>query len=251
MIYIKNKYDIKMMRKAGELAAKLLKYIEPFVKEGVSTLYLNDLCEEFTKKHGAISAPLNYNGFPKSICTSINNVVCHGIPSEKEILKDGDILNIDVTVKLDSYHGDTSKTYLIGNVDEETKCLVRRTENAMYRGIKAVKPGKSFYEVGKAIEKYISKFGYSIVRDFVGHGIGKSFHEDPQVLHHYSLRNKIRLQEGMIFTIEPMINMGKSYEVQVSSEDGWTVTTKDRSLSAQFEHTVLVTSKGAEILTKA
>jgi len=251
VIYIKNKYDIKMMRKAGELAAKLLKYIESFVKEGVSTLYLNDLCEEFTKKHGAISAPLNYNGFSKSICTSINNVVCHGIPSEKEILEDGDILNIDVTVKLDGYYGDTSKTYLIGNVDEEAKYLVRRTENAMYRGIKAVKPGKSLYEVGKAIEKYISKFGYSIVRDFVGHGIGKSFHEDPQVLHYYSLRNKIRLQEGMIFTIEPMINMGKSYEVKVSSEDGWTVTTEDGSLSAQFEHTVLVTSKGAEILTKA
>jgi len=240
-----------MMRKAGELAAKLLKYIESFVKEGVSTLYLNDLCEEFTKKHGAISAPLNYNGFPKSICTSINNVVCHGIPSEKEILKDGDILNIDVTVKLDGYYGDTSKTYLIGNVDEEAKYLVRRTENAMYRGIKAVKPGESLYEVGKAIEKYISKFGYSIVRDFVGHGIGKSFHEDPQVLHYCSLRNKIRLQEGMIFTIEPMINMGKSYKVKVSSEDGWTVTTEDGSLSAQFEHTVLVTSKGAEILTKA
>ena len=240
-----------MMRKAGKLAAKLLKHIESFIKEGVSTLYLNDLCEEFTKKHGAISAPLNYNGFPKSICTSINNVVCHGIPSEKEILKDGDILNIDVTVKLDGYYGDTSKTYLIGNVDEEAKYLVRRTENAMYRGIKAVKPGKSLYEVGNAIEKYISKFGYSIVRDFVGHGIGKSFHEDPQVLHYYSLRNKIRLQEGMIFTIEPMINMGKSYEVKVSSENGWTVTTEDGSLSAQFEHTVLVTSKGAEILTKA
>jgi len=251
VIHIKNKYDIKMMRKAGELAAKLLKYIESFVKEGVSTLYLNDLCEEFTKKHGAISAPLNYNGFSKSICTSINNVVCHGIPSEKEILEDGDILNIDVTVKLDGYYGDTSKTYLIGNVDEEAKYLVRRTENAMYRGIKAVKPGKSLYEVGKAIEKYISKFGYSIVRDFVGHGIGKSFHEDPQVLHYYSLRNKIRIQEGMIFTIEPMINMGKSYEVKVSSEDGWTVTTEDGSLSAQFEHTVLVTSKGVEILTKA
>ena len=166
-------------------------------------------------------------------------------------MKDGDILNIDVTVKLDGYYGDTSKTYLIGNVDEEAKYLVRRTENAMFRGIKAVKPGKSIYEVGKAIEKYISKFGYSIVRDFVGHGIGKSFHEDPQVLHYYSLRNKIRLQEGMIFTIEPMINMGKSYKVKVSSEDGWTVTTEDGSLSAQFEHTVLVTSKGSEILTKA
>ena len=251
MIYIKNKYDIEMMRKAGKLAAKLLNYVSPFVKEGVSTLYLDSLCEEFTKKHGAISAPLNYNGFPKSICTSINNVVCHGIPSEKEILKDGDIINIDVTVKLGGYYGDTSRTYLIGNVSEEAKYLVRRTENAMYRGIKEVKPGKYLYEVGKAIEKYISKFGYSIVRDFVGHGIGKNFHEEPQVYHHYSLQNKIRLQEGMIFTVEPMINAGRSYEVNVSSEDGWTVTTEDGSLSAQFEHTVLVISKGAEILTKA
>jgi len=250
MIYIKNEYDIKEMRKAGKLAAKLLSYIEPFVKEGVSTLRLNGLCEDFTKKHGAISAPLNYNGFPKSICTSINNVVCHGIPSAKDILKDGDIINIDVTVKLDGYHGDTSRTYLIGNVSEEAKNLVRRTEEAMYRGIKAVKPGKYLYEVGKAIEKYISKFGYSIVRDYVGHGIGKNFHEEPQVYHHYSLSNKIRLQEGMIFTIEPMINMGKSYEVKTSPLDGWTVTTEDGSLSAQFEHTILVTSKGAEILTK-
>ncbi|MCK5767997.1 MAG: type I methionyl aminopeptidase [Candidatus Atribacteria bacterium] len=250
MIHIKSEYEIKKMRKAGELAGKLLKYIEPFVKKGVSTLYLNDLCEDFTKKHGAISAPLNYNGFPKSICTSINNVVCHGIPSKKEILKDGDILNIDVTVKLDGYHGDTSKTYLVGNVNEEAKYLVMRTENAMYRGIGAVKPGKYLYEVGKVIEKYISKFGYSIVHDFVGHGIGKMFHEDPQVFHHYSLRNKVRLQEGMIFTIEPMINMGKK-EIR-QANDGWTISTVDKKHSAhsQFEHTVLVTPKGFEILTK-
>jgi len=250
MIRIKNEEEIKKMRRAGKLAGKVLKYIEPFAKEGVSTLYLNDLCEEFTKIHGGISAPLNYNGFPKSICTSINDVVCHGIPSEKDILKDGDILNIDVTVKLDGYHGDTSKTYLIGNVDEEISYLVQRTENAMYRGIKAIKSGKYLFEVGKTIEKYISKFGYSIVHDFVGHGIGKDFHEDPQVLHHYSPRNKIRLQEGMIFTVEPMINMGKSYAVKVSPEDGWTVRTEDGSISAQFEHTILVTTNGVEILTK-
>ena len=250
MIPIKNEYEIKKMRKAGKLAGKILKYIEPFIKEGVSTLYLNDLCEEFTRKQGAISAPLNYNGFPKSICTSVNDVVCHGIPSKKEILKNGDIVNIDITVKLDGYHGDTSKTYLVGNVDEEVKYLVQRTENAMYRGINAIKPGKYLYEVGKAIEKYISKFGYSIVHDFVGHGIGKNFHEEPQVFHHYSLGNKIRLQEGMIFTVEPMINMGNSYEIKVSKEDGWTVTTQDGSLSAQFEHTVLVTSNGVDILTK-
>lgn len=249
MIYIKNEYDIKKMRKAGELAAKLLNYIKPFVKEGISTLYLNDLCEDFTKKHGAISAPLNYNGFPKSICTSINSVVCHGIPFAEEILKDGDIVNIDVTIKLDSYYGDTSRTYLIGNVNEEAKNLVRHTKESMYRGIKAVKPGKYLYEVGKAIEKYIDKFGYSIVRAYVGHGIGKDFHEEPQVYHYYSLSNKVRLQEGMIFTIEPMINMG-SYEVTTSQLDGWTVTTEDGSLSAQFEHTIFVTSKGSEILTK-
>jgi len=250
MIIIKNQEEIEKMRKAGKLAAQLLNYVEPFVKEGVSTLYLNDLCEEFTQKHGAISAPLNYNGFPKSICTSINNIVCHGIPSEKDILKDGDIVNIDVTVILDGYYGDTSRTFMIGNVDEKTNNLVNRTENAMYRGIAAVKPGKYLYEVGKTIEKYISKFGYSIVRAYGGHGIGKNFHEDLHVFHHFTEDNKIRLREGMTFTIEPMINMGKSYAVETSSIDGWTVTTADGSISAQFEHTVLVTSEGSEILTK-
>ncbi len=250
MIIIKTQEEIEKMRKAGKLAAQLLNYVEPFVKEGVSTLYLNDLCEEFTQKHSGISAPLNYNGFPKSICTSINNVVCHGIPSEKDILKDSDIVNIDLTVILDGYHGDTSRTFMIGNVDEKTKNLVNRTENAMYRGIAAVKPGKYLYEVGKTIEKYISKFGYSIVRAYGGHGIGKSFHEDPHVLHHFTKENKILLREGMIFTIEPMINMGKSYAVETSLIDGWTVTSADGSISAQFEHTVLVTSEGSEILTK-
>ena len=249
MIKIKNAKEIEKMRKAGKLAAELLNYIEPFVKEGISTLYLNNLCEEYTKKHGAISAPLNYNGFPKSICTSINNVVCHGIPSEKDILKDGDIVNIDVTVILNGYHGDTSRTFIIGSVDEKIKSLVRRTEQAMYRGIDAVKSGEYLYKVGKTIEKYISKFGYSIVRDYGGHGIGKVFHEDPHVFHYYSRENRIRLKSGMIFTIEPMINLG-SYKVNTSSVDGWTVTTADGSLSAQFEHTILVTDKGAEILTK-
>jgi len=250
MIHIKNREEIKKMRQAGRLAAQLLDYIEPFVKEGVSTLYLNDLCEEFTQKHGAVSAPLNYGGFPKSICTSINNVVCHGIPSENDILKDGDIVNIDVTVILDGYHGDTSRTLMIGTVDEKTKNLVNRTKNAMYRGIEAVKPGKYLYEVGRAIEEYISKFGYSIVRAYGGHGIGRKFHEEPHVLHHFSYENKIWLREGMTFTIEPMINMGKSYAVITSPTDGWTVTTADGSISAQFEHTILVTSKGADILTK-
>jgi methionyl aminopeptidase len=213
-------------------------------------LYLNDLCEEYTQEHGATSAPYNYHGFPKSICTSINNVVCHGIPSEKDVLKDGDIVNIDVTVLLDGFHGDMSQTFMVGNVDENVRNLVLRTEKAMYRGISAIAPGKYLYEVGKAIEKYISKFGYSIVRDYGGHGIGSSFHEEPYVHHHFTNEDKIRLREGMVFTVEPMINMGSSYEVVTSKEDTWTVTTVDESLSAQFEHTVLVTSHGAEILTK-
>jgi len=250
MIIIKNNKEIEKMREVGKLAAQLLDYIEPFVKEGVTTLYLNDLCEEFTQKHGAISAPLNYNGFPKSICTSINNVVCHGIPSKKDILKSGDIVNIDVTLILDGFHGDTSRTFMIGNVDDNVKNLLKRTKKAMYKGIKAVKPGKYLYEVGKAIEKYITKFGYSIVREYGGHGIGRKFHEEPQVFHHFTVNNKINLREGMIFTIEPMINMGSSYLVKTSKKDGWTVTTADGSLSAQFEHTILVTSDSAEILTK-
>jgi methionyl aminopeptidase len=251
MITIKTQEEITKMRKAGKLAAQLLNYIEPFVREGASTLYLNDLCEDFTQKHGAISAPLNYHGFPKSICTSINNVVCHGIPSEKDILKDGDIINVDVTLILDGYYGDTSRTFLVGNVDKKAVSLVNRTEKAMYRGIDAVKPGNYLYEVGRTIEKYINKFGYSIVRSYGGHGIGKVFHEEPHVYHHFTPDNKIRLREGMIFTIEPMINMGESYAVELSAENGWTVTTADGSLSAQFEHTILVTSKGSEILTAA
>lgn len=250
MIVSKTQEEIEKMREAGKLAAQVLDFIEPYVQEGVSTLYLNDLCADFTQKHGAISAPLNYHGFPKSICTSINNVVCHGIPAENDILTDGDIVNVDVTVILDGYHGDTSRTFMIGTVDEKIEKLVIRAENAMHRGIAAVKPGKYLYEVGKAIEKYISKFGYSIVRTYGGHGIGKNFHEDPHVLHYFSPENKIRLQEGMTFTVEPMINMGKNYEVETSSVDGWTVTTADGSISAQFEHTILVTAEGAEILTK-
>ena len=249
MIIIKTAEEIEKMRKAGALAGQVLSYIEPFVNEGVSTLELDNLCAEFTKNHGAISAPLNYHGFPKSICTSINNVVCHGIPAAKDILKNGDIVNVDITVILDGYHGDTSRTFMVGDVDEKIVNLVTRTEKAMYRGIAAVKAGKYLYEVGRAIEKYIAKFGYSIVQTYGGHGIGKNFHEDPHVLHHFSQHNKIRLKEGMIFTVEPMINMGQSNQVETSTADDWTVTTADGSISAQFEHTILVTSGEAEILT--
>ncbi len=250
MIIIKNSTEIEKMRRAGKLAAQLLNHIEPYVKEGVSTIYLNDLCAVFTKLHGAVSAPLNYGGFPKSICTSINNVVCHGIPSEKDVLRNGDIVNVDVTVILDGFHGDTSRTFIIGEVEKSISDFVERSEKAMYMGIDAVKPGKYLYEVGKTIEKYIGEFGYSIVRDYTGHGIGEKFHEDPQVFHHFTKANRIPVKKGMIFTIEPMINMGSSYKVNTSRTDGWTVTTSDGSLSAQFEHTILVCEDGAEILTE-
>ena len=249
MIRIKSPAEIKKMKSAGKLAAEVLQYIEKFVIAGQNTGEIDRLCNEFILKNNATPAPLNYHGYPKSICTSVNNIVCHGIPNPDQILTDGDIVNIDVTVILDGYHGDTSKTYMIGNVKDSTKLLVQRTENAMLRGIQAIKPNAFLYEVGKAIEKYVTKFGYSIVRDYGGHGIGKEFHEDPHVYHFYTPANRIRLRPGMTFTVEPMINEG-DFEVITSQTDGWTVTTKDNSLTAQFEHTVLVTPKGYDILTK-
>ena len=250
MIKIKNPGEIEKMRKACKLATKLLDHMEPYIKEGTNTLFLNDLAAVFTRVNGAVSAPLNYRGFPKSICTSINNVVCHGIPSTTDVLQNGDIVNIDVTVILDGYHGDTSRTYCIGEVESKVRDFVERTEKAMYLGIDAVKPDTYLFEVGRAIEKYIRQFGYSIVQDYTGHGIGLKFHENPQVFHHYTKANRILLKKGMTFTVEPMINMGRSYKVKTSKSDGWTVTTADGSLSAQFEHTVLVTDEGVEILTK-
>ncbi|MCK4980702.1 MAG: type I methionyl aminopeptidase [Candidatus Delongbacteria bacterium] len=249
MIRIKSPAEIKKMKSAGKLAAEVLQYIEKFVIAGQNTGEIDRLCNEFILKNNATPAPLNYHGYPKSICTSVNNIVCHGIPNPDQILTDGDIVNIDVTVILDGYHGDTYKTYMIGNVKDSTKLLVQRTENAMLRGIQAIKPNAFLYEVGKAIEKYVTKFGYSIVRDYGGHGIGKEFHEDPHVYHFYTPANRIRLRPGMTFTVEPMINEG-DFEVITSQTDGWTVTTKDNSLTAQFEHTVLVTPKGYDILTK-
>ena len=248
-IVIKNQEDIKKMRVAGKIAAQVLDFIEPHVKPGVSTEELNTLCHDYIIERGCIPAPLNYKGFPKSICTSINNVVCHGIPSGRDVLMEGDIINIDITVIKDGYHGDTSRTFFVGEVDEEVKKLVERTEKAMMRGIEAIKPGKSFNEIGKAIEKYISKFNYGIVQEFTGHGIGKQFHEDPYVCHYDMGTPGPRMQAGMIFTVEPMINMTPSYKVEVDEEDGWTVYTADNALSAQFEHTVLVTPSGFEILT--
>jgi methionyl aminopeptidase len=249
MISIKSKSEIEKMRKAGKLAAELLQMIEIHVKEGVSTQELNDIVHNYTIERGAISAPLNYHGFPKSICTSINNVVCHGIPNPNQILKNGDIVNIDVTVIIEGFHGDSSRTFIIGNVSDAIKDLVSRTYHSMHEGIKVVRPNAFFGEIGAAIEKYIKPFGYGIVRDFCGHGIGQKFHEDPIVLHYKSRDKGKRMKAGMTFTIEPMINLG-SWETYTDALDGWTAYTKDGSISAQFEHTVLVTDNGYEILTQ-
>jgi methionyl aminopeptidase len=249
LIYIKNRSEIEKMRKAGKFAGKLLQYISDFVKPGISTLELNNLCEDFTKKNGNKSAPLGYRGFPKSICTSINNVVCHGIPKTSDILKDGDIINIDVTPIVDGYHGDTSKTFLVGKaVDPIHQQLVLDTEKSMWLGIEQVKPGNRINEIAVAIEDFLLPKGYGIVRDLMGHGIGRAFHEDPQIPHFKMNRKLAKMEPGMVFTIEPMVNLG-TYEVIFSKEDKWTVTTKDGKWSAQFEHTILVTDKGYEILT--
>lgn len=249
MIYIKNRSEIEKMRKAGRFAARLLNYIEQFVKEGVTTLELNDLCEDFTRKHGHTSAPLNYKGtYPKSICTSINNIVCHGIPKSADVLKKGDIINIDVSPRVDGYIGDTSRTFKIGKVSPEAEELVELTQKAMWVGIEQVKPGNRISDIGNAIEEFLAPKKYGIVRDLMGHGVGKNFHEEPQVPHFKTNRKLAKIEPGMIFTVEPMINLG-TWEVIFDKKDKWTVWTKDGKISAQFEHTVLVTEKGYEILT--
>ncbi len=235
------------MRRAGRLASELLDHLEPMVKPGVSTLELNDEAERWTQAHGATSAPLGYHGFPKSICTSINEVVCHGIPNAKQILKDGDIINIDVTPILDGYHGDTSRTFFVGTPAPTAKKLVEVTQECMMRGIAEVKPGARIGDIGAAIQDYAESNGFSVVRDFVGHGVSRIFHTAPQVPHYGKRGKGKRLRQGMVFTIEPMINEG-TWEVEVMA-DKWTALTKDRKLSAQFEHTIAVTPDGVEILT--
>lgn len=239
--------DFVKMRASGKLAAQVLDFITDYVKPGVTTIELNDLCHEMIIKNGAIPAPLNYKGFPKSICTSINHVICHGIPDDKK-LKDGDIINIDVTVIVDGWYGDTSRMYLVGNPSIKARRLVDVTHEAMMLGIEQVKPGAHLGNIGHAIESYIKKFGYSSVRDYCGHGIGKIFHTNPSVMHFGEANTGPILEAGMFFTVEPMINAG-SHHTKLNIKDGWTVTTKDRELSAQFEHTVAVTETGYEIFT--
>jgi len=235
------------MRKAGKLAAEVLDFVTPYVKPGVTTDRLDRLCHGFILDHGAIPAPLNYRGFPRSICTSINHVVCHGIPGDR-VLEEGDILNIDITVILDGWHGDTSRMFLVGDkVGVKAKKLVEVTYQAMMKGIEVVKPGARLGDIGHAIQAYAESFRFSVVRDFCGHGIGRIFHDAPSILHFGKAGEGLALREGMFFTVEPMINAGR-WEVKILS-DGWTAVTKDKSLSAQFEHTVGVTSSGYEIFT--
>ncbi|MBF6647971.1 type I methionyl aminopeptidase [Methylobacter sp. BlB1] len=246
-IIIKTESEIEKMRIAGKLAAEVLEMIAPYVVPGVTTDQLDKICHDYiVDVQKAIPAPLNYHGFPKSICTSINHQVCHGIPSEKK-LKSGDIVNIDITVIKDDYHGDTSKMFCVGEVSQHARRLVNVTREAMFLGIEQVKPGATLGDIGHAIQKHAEANHFSVVREFCGHGIGKKFHEDPQVLHYGKAGTGEVLQAGMILTIEPMLNLGKRH-VKVLA-DGWTAVTKDRSLSAQWEHTILVTATGYEILT--
>ncbi len=249
-ISIKTADEIKHMRQAGKLAAEVLEMIEPYVKPGMSTGELDQICHNYIiNTQHAIPAPLNYRGFPRSICTSVNQVVCHGIPSEKKILKGGDIINIDVTVIKDGYHGDTSKMFCVGECKPHALNLMRVTQECLYRAIHIVQPGLTLNKIGHIIQQHAEANHYSIVRDYCGHGIGKEFHEPPQVLHYYDPRANTTLQTGMTFTIEPMLNAG-GYKVKLNKGDGWTVTTRDGRLSAQWEHTLVVTDAGCEVLTQ-
>ena len=235
------------MRKAGRLAAEVLDYITPYVEPGISTGELDRLCHAFTEDHGAISAPLNYRGFPKSICTSVNHVVCHGIPDDAKKLSSGDTVNIDITVILDGWYGDTSRMFGLGKVPRKAERLIDVTYEALMRGIAVVRPGATLGDIGHAIQSYAEAERCSVVRDFCGHGIGRVFHNAPSVLHYGRAGEGLALREGMFFTIEPMINLGR-FDVKVLA-DGWTAVTKDRSLSAQFEHSIAVTADGHEIFT--
>ena len=245
---IKTPEEIEGMRKAGRFNAQLMNHVRPLVKEGMSTQAIDDLVREYTLDHGHICATMGYHGYPKNLCTSINDVVCHGIPSEDEFLEEGDIVNIDLTTIVDGYHGDQSEMILIGEVSDEAKKVVDVAKKCLEMGIAAVRPGIVLNEVCGVMEDYVEGEGCSVVRDFTGHGIGKKFHEDPQVTHYRSAPAKRwLLHPGQTFTIEPMVNVGH-WDTTVL-DDGWTAVTSDGSLSAQWEHTLLVTETGAEILT--
>tara|TARA_B100000686_G_C16463252_1_gene798250 strand:+ start:61 stop:837 length:777 start_codon:yes stop_codon:yes gene_type:complete len=245
---INYKESFEQMKIAGSLAAKTLDEITSYVKPGVTTDNLDKICYEYIKDNGGLSAPLFYRGFPKSCCTSVNHVVCHGIPTNK-YLKEGDILNIDVTAIVNGWHGDTSRMFFVGDVSVKSKNLVSATYLSMMEAISIIKSGIHLGDIGETIQKYVEKKGFSVVRDFCGHGIGKIFHEPPNILHYGKKGEGKKLQTGMIFTVEPMINEGQ-YDTKLL-KDGWTAVTKDKTLSAQFEHTIGVTDNGFEIFTQS
>ncbi|MBK6366923.1 MAG: type I methionyl aminopeptidase [Polaromonas sp.] len=253
-ITIKSEQDIAAMRIAGRLTSEVLDYLVPFIKPGITTNEIDKLAHDYmVNVQNAIPAPLNYTAggdvpYPKSICTSVNHQVCHGIPSDK-VLKNGDIVNVDVTVIKDGWHGDSSRMFLVGECSIAAKRLCQITYEAMWKGIQQVKPGARLGDIGAAIQKFAEGHSYSVVREFCGHGIGQGFHEEPQVLHYGKAGTGLELQAGMVFTIEPMINAGKKDIKEGSEKDGWSIVTKDRSLSAQWEHTIVVTPTGYEVLT--
>lgn len=246
-VSIKTPADIEKMRVVGRMAAKVLEQIGEYVQPGVSTGELDRICDEMGLAQGAVSACIGYKGYPKSVCTSVNQVVCHGIPSDTKILKSGDIINIDVTLIYDGFHGDTSCMFLVGKAAPHAERLVKVTQECLYMAIDIVRPGTTLGDIGHIIQQHAEKNYYSVVRDYCGHGIGRIFHEDPQVMHYGTPGAGLRLEEGMCFTIEPMINAGKPGTKL--KKDGWTVETRDGRLSAQWEHTLTVTSDGVEVLT--
>ncbi|MCF2660018.1 MAG: type I methionyl aminopeptidase [Parabacteroides sp.] len=245
---IKTPEQIEGIRRSGVINTGVLDLVAQEIKEGMSTAQIDKLVYDYTTDHGAIPAPLNYEGFPKSVCTSINEVVCHGIPSEKEILRDGDIINVDVSTILDGYYSDASRMFMIGNVSPEKRRLVEVTKECLQIGMEAAKPFGWVGDIGHAIQKHAQKNGYGVVRDLCGHGVGLAFHEEPEVAHFGQKGTGMLLVPGMVFTIEPMINMG-TWRVFIDEEDGWTVVTEDELPSAQWEHTFLMTETGLEILT--
>jgi methionyl aminopeptidase len=248
-ITVKTPEQIEKMRVAGRLAAEVLQVVAPHVKPGVTTEELDRVCHDhIVNVQKAIPANVGYKGFPATICTSVNNVICHGIPSPQKVLRDGDIINIDVTVIKDGWHGDTSRMYFVGQPSTLARRLVEVTREAMWRGIRAVKPGATLGDIGHAIQSYAEAERFSVVREYCGHGIGEVYHEDPQILHYGVPQTGIPLRPGMTFTVEPMINAGARHTRLMP--DGWTVVTKDRSLSAQWEHTIVVTETGFDVLTR-
>ena len=246
MIRIKTSEEIEAMKPACQLAANTLVMIETHIRSGITTDEINEIVHDYTLKHGAIPAPLNYRGFPKSVCTSVNHVVCHGIPGSKK-LNSGDIINVDVTSILNGWHGDTSRTFYVGEPKPRARKVTEVARQALEVGIAAVKPGATLGDIGHAIQSYVEGEKCSVVREYCGHGIGREFHEDPQVLHYGKPGEGVELKPGMVFTIEPMVNIGKPHVKLLG--DGWTVVTRDKSLSAQFEHTIALHDHGLEILT--